>query len=334
MCKIFIAVGIKDNNRSKVWEFTKRMSRPMSTHNKDGLGYSAITNEGKLFGERWLTNSEAFMSEEDPTVTNFAGAIKYEKPAGEYNSFGNIEYDKAVAITLHTRFATAPKGMMNTHPFVEEGVSLIHNGVIRNDYDFKLNSTCDSEAILRAYLEENVTADVTNWQKAADRLRGYYACGVLFNSNKGPMIDIFRSGARLNVTHVNELGVWILSTDDGDIKEICKEMGYTIGQMFSINEEKFIRLQATTGKQISITNFTTPSVYVTQNYNSQQHTTPTLDKPKVTASSVVPFNKKQSTPISPEALKYYTSGRPKIERLSDRQIQEEIMELEHIQGRY
>jgi hypothetical protein len=363
MCKIFLVAGIKPTTQEKVWRFAEAIGKPMSKTNSDGLGYGAITSDGKLFGERWLSNDTAFQNEvsEDVTGLNYEGAVVVKvKDKYEYNSYGEIDKANVTAITMHTRWATSPKGMMNTHPFVLDGVSLIHNGVIRNDSEFKLKSTCDSEAILQAYVTQKVWESPDNFQAAADMLRGYYACGVLVNTTEGPFLDIFKAhGASLYVTYVKELETWVHSTSDSDIKDTCKEFGYSHGPMYSILPNKFIRINAITGKKISIADFT-PG---TDTYHNTYYNHPTQSRTyqsgrngrkediqtaniggdkllgtksnEINRNNILPYGKKKSnTTISPELISYYSSGRMSCVPLTDREIQEEIMNTERSMGRY
>lgn len=360
MCKIFLVAGIKPTTAEKIWRFTQAIGKPMSKQNTDGLGYGAITSDGKLFGERWLSNDHAFKTQNESDVTdlNYEGAVDIKKETFESNSYGEVDRMKAVAITMHTRWATTPKGMMNTHPFVLDDVSLIHNGVIRNYEEFKLKSTCDSEAILHAYVQNKVWETPDNFQAAADMLRGYYACGVLVNTDQGPYLDIFKAHhASLYVTYIQQLETWVHCTSDDDIKATCKEFDYNHGPMYSILPSKFIRVNAITGKTISIIGFTPSVDYAHTQWNGYNHpsqyrtsqdgksgqtaitegTTKLLGTKteEVNRNNILPYGKKkENTNCSPGLWEYFKSGKATCTALSDREIQEEIMNTERTMGRY
>lgn len=357
MCKVFMIAGVKSTTVDKAWKFAKAIAKPMSRANTDGIGYAAITAEGNVFGERWLKNDHMFktkVSEADKKIVNmFDGAIDGKVEDIDYNSFGTVEPDKLVAMTLHTRMATSAKGMNNVHPFVEGNTSLIHNGVIRNVDEFKLTrSTCDSEAILISYLEKEISKNPENIEAAAKMLRGYYACGVLTNSEEGPILDIFKSNARLHVTFVEELETFVVSTDDDDIKDTCKLLGYSHGQIFSILSGRFIRVDAVTGKEKKIVKFD-PSTEWTS-YSGTNHgwsnnsnpnkatgtdtktttTTPSssTEQSKSKSSNVLPYGKRrENTPITDQMMEYF-KGSPVITKLNEREIQEKIMEHERLIG--
>jgi hypothetical protein len=165
-------------------------------------------------------------------------------------------------------------------------------------------------------------------------LRGYYACGVLTNTEDGPILDIFKSNARLHIAYVKELETWVASTDDDDIKNTCREMNYSMGNLFTVLNGKFIRVNAITGKEKSITKFDLSSEYFYQNsynYTEQKKSTPqNLPAPSdKKLADVLPYGKtRKNTPISDAMMDYFRSGSAKCARLSERDIQEEIMEQE------
>lgn len=337
MCKVLLIAGIKPDKVKKVWEFAQTISKPMSRSNKDGLGYAAITAEGKIFGERWLDNDHAFQTEDPncPVVEVFGNAVEKKGSIGEYNSFGELQRDNMVALTLHTRYATTPKGMMNTHPFIDEGISLIHNGIIRNHNEYKLNSTCDSEAILRAYQINGVAADPSKVDDMAHALKGYYACGVLTNTDIGPTLDIFKSNASLHVAFVKQLDTFVVSTDDDDIKDTCRILGYDMGVVFKIFDGKFIRVNAITGKESQVLTFKESVQWEYSGghngYSHNNHTTVTQTiEPKY--NNVVVYDKgkrKENTTISQEMMDYFM-GTVGIQELSEREVQESIMHYERM----
>lgn len=334
MCRILCVAGIKPAKTKQVWDFVMAIAKPMSQANSDGLGYAAITAEGDIFGERWLNNDHAFgkVDLNNKVVDVFKDAVNGKKEEIEYNSFGKIQMSKAVAITLHTRYATSPKGMKNTHPFVDDGISLIHNGVISNDSDFKLESTCDSEAILRAYQIEKVAEDAKAVQAMADSLKGYYACGVLTKTAIGPTLDIFKSNASLHVAYVKELETFVVSTSDSDIKDTCRLFGYTMGSVFNIFDGKFIRVNAITGKETEVITFKESDRYRSSNYSYPSTPTVSTEQPKT--SNVIIYDKgkrRENTPVSQEMLDYF-QGKTVVQELDEREIQEYIMQNEQRLG--
>lgn len=128
---------------------------------------------------------------------------------------------------MHTRFATTGAvNILNTHPFHYKGISLIHNGGISNHATLKMNkvSACDSEAALQTYIKHNVLNNVTAAQSWLDRLEGRWAFGIIGESKTdGVIVDVVRGASFLYKAYVPDIGI-VFSTDDDDIKAVCKDM--------------------------------------------------------------------------------------------------------------
>lgn len=288
-----------DPKRKKLnWEFIKAMGHVMSDGNSHGLGYSAIDTKGNLFSERWWANWQAFKDRSTHTVPKkrehekfigikemLKGVVDLEDepdsvPVEKYKSYGKVTED-AVAITLHTRMATSGKEFANTHPFIDEATStsLVHNGVINNVSKVdNIRSTCDSERILNKYLQHEVMSVPSDVQNMVDELKGYFACGVLTqDKDKRPVLDVFRTGARLSGAIIKELNCFVLSTDIDDIKTVCRQLGLTIvAKKDNFTPNQLVRFDAMTGKIILKQEYKdTTSTYShtnhRRNYNSQYY---------------------------------------------------------------
>lgn len=267
MCKVMMMAGITSDTRDAAWAFIKEMAKEMSPNNMDGLGYAALSTEGQLFGERWHHNAEAFnvrqvsepLSQLDSYLLDaYGGALAKERAPIRYNRFGSVSEDSLAAITLHTRMATSGKEFMNTHPFVVDGTSLIHNGVIRNANRLEMiQSTCDSEAILNLYVKHKVMQKPGAIQSVAKKLQGYYACGVLSrNDSQGYILDIFKCNtASLGAAFVQELNTVVFSTRVTDIKAVCARLGFNVLSEFTFDSETLLRIDALTGEPIGTVKF-------------------------------------------------------------------------------
>ena len=268
MCKIMVMSGINNTNRKLAWEFTKQMAMQLSPGNSDGLGYAAVTTDGELFGERWHKNSEAFVDRPTPPVSSdeelsiakqYGGMLIPEVRPVRYNKFGVINEDAVAAITLHARMATSGKDFINTHPFVRGGTSLIHNGVIGNAGDLEMiQSTCDSEAILNLYVKHNVTNNIGNIQRVADKLQGYYACGVITETKKyGYVVDVFKDDrARLSAAYIRDMNILVFSTTIDDILTVCNKMGMEVAYKYMVKAGVITRLSTLTGNPLEVAKFT------------------------------------------------------------------------------
>ena len=171
MCKLLIMTGITEGLVAE--ELMKRMAKPMSERNRDGIGYTAVAGDGELFSERWLNNKQFFDVSNimTPEIADALAPYANRLPDGaldiNYSTLGNINFQDVRSVTMHTRYATCGKEFANTHPFIYEDTSLIHNGSISNAFstqyraglDVNKISTCDSEAALQTYLAKGVNLD-------------------------------------------------------------------------------------------------------------------------------------------------------------------------------
>jgi hypothetical protein len=254
MCKIMVIAGLKPENTETNWEFIQELGLLMSKNNDDGLGYSAVDEEGNLFGERWLYNDHAFdvrvnMNKE---IDKFGGFLKGTS-VPQYNSYGKLT-DRITAITMHTRMATSAKGLINVHPFVDlsKDTSVIHNGVIQNITEADhIRSTCDSERILNQYLDKSIMKYPSRLQNMVDELKGNFACGIISRDGQGRrIIDLFRSRANLGCVYVKELDAMVFTTDVSLVNKVAKDHGFHILGRFDVTEDMLLRLDAATGKPI------------------------------------------------------------------------------------
>jgi predicted glutamine amidotransferase len=282
MCKIMVMAGINKTNRKLALEFTKLMARQLTPGNSDGLGYAAVSTKGELFGERWLSNGDAFVNrpvhnalskQETLMVDRYRGFIIPDIPPPKYNSFGVVDEENIAAVTLHTRLATSGKEFINTHPFVREGTSLIHNGVISNANDLQmLQSSCDSEAILNEYVDYRVMDNPENIQKVTDKLHGYYACAVFSKAKRhGVILDIFKdSRASLEAAYIIDLKTIVFSSRLSDIQSVCLQMGMEIGRVFKVSDNMMLRLDPVSGEVLAAETFTSRGFPPMQNFSRRQ----------------------------------------------------------------
>jgi hypothetical protein len=246
-------------NSDKVRTFIRAANEYMSATDTDGIGYAAITDKNELVGERWRNPDDAFTVKTiDPNEVNKLAEIqdcilKYE--ANDYNSFGAEKFDQANmrAIIYHSRFATCDKTLQNLHPFVQDDIALIHNGVIHKPYPYQLTqSTCDSETILQGYIANNVKDDTLKMQYLSEKLSGYFALGIFAKTSQGNWIlDIVKDNmASLDVMFVKELNTLVYCTDASIIADTCETLGWEISAEYSLQPNSLIRYDVTSGKVI------------------------------------------------------------------------------------
>lgn len=316
MCKVMMMAGVTSGTREKAWSFIKEMAKELSPGNQDGCGYSAMASDGSIFGERWHVNSEAFINRElSPPIDElegslleqYLGAIKRKQVPVKYSKFGSLQFDSMTAITLHTRFATSGKEFMNTHPFVVGSTSLIHNGVISNAAQLEMKqSTCDSETILNLYVKNKVSDSPKLIQRVADKLHGYYACGVLTQSKQfGAVLDIFKcDAANLQAAYIKELNTIVFSTNVNDIKSVCNRLGMTVVYEFLFDDDTLLRIDAIDGAVIDTVKFMSTQTHVVRDIKGkkQKHR---VSKTPITASSPIMRNwKAEEIDIEPSDWLY------------------------------
>ena len=323
MCKVLVIPAIKHTEATI--NFIKAITPHMSVGNSDGLGYAAIDKDGNLFAERWFNNKEAFTYKntlgEEIINNRFGRGVSGSFKQFDYSCYGDEpSLNKIQAITLHTRFATCDKNLTNVHPFIKDDTSVIHNGVISNHNDFKLEvSTCDSESILQSYLKYNV-GDTKDVQSVSDELIGYYVAALFSRDSSGfRWLDLFNgNNTNLHVAFVVELDTYVITTSSFDLDKAVKECGYTISTTFSFNDGWYYRIDPFSGDVIHKEQFKvgnrqsyTPSV---SKFNDRSY-----DKPTTT------YYKKKS--LSQEEFEYL-----KLIPSASKLTQTEIDEWETING--
>lgn len=270
MCKIAVIPKVTDETREQALKLIKVLGVELSKPggHKDGLGYVAMTKEGNLFGERWLINDDAFIKR-DYADTGTINVIKSEfgdiietTPASKedvYNSFGVLDDSKVTSIMIHTRLATTDKGLMNCHPFYDPitETTLIHNGVVSKLGLEFVSSTCDSEGIMREYIKQDVMNVPKNIQKVANKLQGYYACGVFSETTDGvKVLDIFKCDrADLIAGYVDELKTLVFCSQPRLLSEAVAAAGLTLTGLYKIRGGLLCRFNALTGKVLNQVKF-------------------------------------------------------------------------------
>jgi len=262
MCRIMILNGIEDS--ALALQFMQAVAPEMSLGNKDGIGYSAINSKNKLFMEKWHNNDNFLNTKDVVDLATLKAIEPYKNRLPNiklnYMKSGQVTRNDLRTVTMHTRFATCGKEMANVHPFVDQETSLIHNGVITNATELKLNkiSTCDSEVALQLYLNEKMGNQtlVEPFQNYIDQLRGGFAFGILAKGAEGIYhLDVVRERSSLHFTTLPELGTncCVFATTQSIIEEGVKALGLPKREkIFSLTEGSYHRFNALTGEFIDM----------------------------------------------------------------------------------
>lgn len=261
MCRLLMATGITDS--SVVSNFMKAAKPTMSIGNNMGIGYTAAKSDGQFFTERWHRNDK-FMEHDglitpdkllelQPAIETLSPYFNFPKIGVDYSKYGVDDFGNVTSLTMHTRYATCGREFENTHPFVDNDHSLVHNGVISNAFSLGLNkiSTCDSEAALQAYIKKGVGVNPEAAQDWLNMLSGYWAFGIFSrDANGNRILDVVRDGAQLYATTVEGMGLVMATTPD-IIADACRISGLQMHQKPAIvKENMFYRFDAVTGDKL------------------------------------------------------------------------------------
>lgn len=260
MCKLMIATGIElDLSTGSGYTFVRAATAGLTEYETHGFGYAALGSKGQFFGERWLNVKQAWQNVKI-TVPNALKPIETAlhgiQTVSTYSSYGTPDLTDVKTLMLHARTSTNTISIQNTHPFVDEGVALIHNGMIQNaSPKLMKTSTCDSEVILTMYNYYDVLKETRNIQFLTDDLIGWYAVGILSHTG---ILDVFKeSQASLCAAHVPELGpkCIVFSTKPEHLIRACKAAGYAEPKTFDVKAGTMMRFNAFTGAPLTVTAF-------------------------------------------------------------------------------
>lgn len=261
MCKIMMLTGIDDSKMAL--DFMRGASIPMSINDRDGIGYSAVNSQNELFMERWHNNKD-FLNTDSVLTADIIAELepfKARLPSlnVNYGSMGSVTRQDIRTVTMHTRMATCGREFRNTHPFVDQGISLIHNGVLTNANTLNLNkiSSCDSENALQLYINKslNLSQDESDFQtNFIDKLQGYWAFGILAKGlDDQYMLDIVREGANLYWAEIPEMGerCLVFATTETIINTAIASIGLPKrSKIYVMPESNYTRFNAVTGESI------------------------------------------------------------------------------------
>src|SRR5271165_3209655 len=146
MCKVFAMTNVSQFKVGS--KFISTVRNEVCRHaDQDGFGYAMLSKKGDIGGERTMRplNFRPLIDPAGPKTTKELPIV-----LDANNSFGKIDLTDAKSFIAHGRLSTNSISLLNTHPFTNGEVALIHNGVVRDPSGSLKNlvSTCDSEILL------------------------------------------------------------------------------------------------------------------------------------------------------------------------------------------
>lgn len=206
---------------------------------KNAWSYFHATGETDGFGAVWLTKKKklAWMKSSSPHIGDslpIFGDGFYECSSDDESNGGWL--------LLHGRKATCGVNLDNTHPMLDnDRAALIHNGVVKSEVFHNINTTCDSELLLRAWDQ--------GCEKGLSDITGYFAFAMLIKRRDGWHTIIARDNtARLSVGS-NDLGwVWSTTTEGLaltgiDAKFICNHKPMTAARFNPDNTLEVVQFE-------------------------------------------------------------------------------------------
>lgn len=233
MCKVFAMSNMKKVKITK--KFLNAVKAEVCrTGDKHGFGYAVLSDDGKLSGERTMRPLTFQPLQVNPNSTRTGSLPIVLKTR---NQFGELKFDNAKSFIGHGRYSTNDVTLENTHPFVNDKIAMIHNGVVSDDdgvIDEKLlKTTNDTEIILRC------------WEKGGmpmveKTVSGYYALAVL---DKDGLLHIVRDDrAMLYIAYSRTVDSFMFATTPEIIKTVAKKMQWHIEPIEELLENIHVTL--------------------------------------------------------------------------------------------
>lgn len=225
MCKIFAMTNL---TKVKVTEKLIGVLRDAvcKTADRDGFGYAVNTHDGKLWGERALNPFQFEPFKASPKGKTAELSIVDVQS----NSFGDVKSEDCASLIAHGRMSTNDVSLRNTHPFVNDDIALIHNGVVSDVHDLvtrDLKTTCDTEILLKLW-------EIGGIETIEDNAGGYYALAIL--DKQGQLHIVRDDRASLFVAYSPTVDSFLIATTIDILNHVSKTMCWEIETPQSIQE--------------------------------------------------------------------------------------------------
>jgi hypothetical protein len=207
MCKILAVANAKALKMKSTARIVARIMQDTG-YQKDGYGY-AVLGKGGVYGERGLFPNSFKCRFGLPKAVDLPWVDVTQ------NSFGEFTQTKGAAI-FHGRTSTNTRSLLNTHPIVKHGWTLIHNGVVTDHGDkYEMITTNDSEHVLERLVTGGIKA-------LEDLITGYYAIAAF--DPEGNLHIVKDSTAQLYSGFVKKLDSYVFGTSLNILESFEKEL--------------------------------------------------------------------------------------------------------------
>lgn len=222
MCKVFAMT-----NMSKV-KITKKFlnavkSEVCRTGDKHGFGYAVLSENNELAGERTMRPLEFQPLQDNPALTKTGSLPIVLKTRDQ---FGKLNFTAPKSFIGHGRYSTNYVALQNTHPFTNDSIALIHNGVVRDTDGViekeALKTTNDTEIILRCWERGGM-------KLVEETISGYYALAIL-DKDSGFLHIVRDDTAMIYIAYSRTVDSYIFATTPDIIKSVAKKMQWNIEQ--------------------------------------------------------------------------------------------------------
>lgn len=212
--------NLKGQTIEQYQKITHTASKLLGTTERDGFGHATLT-DGGIYLQRYVEPKDV-----KPNLHQFRKSFTIPNS----NESGKLAPPKGAAM-WHGRISTNDKTLINTHPIVKHGWTLIHNGVVEDSgAKYDMITTNDTEHCL-----ERLVQGIGEVEK---HITGYYALAAIDPNGKLHIVkdDI----ARLHCAWVTEAKSYIFATTKDLIVDMCAKMKWTYDTIEAVADNQYL----------------------------------------------------------------------------------------------
>lgn len=226
MCKVLAITNMKKVKVNK--DFLNAVKEQVCASDNHGFGYAVLSETGEIGGER-TTSPDKFVPLENYKNKKLYSLDTINKTK---NVFGTIDRQSPKSFIAHGRWSTNTVSLDNTHPFVNDQVALIHNGVVQNQgRELDLKTDNDTEILLRYWESDGMSGIERN-------VTGYYAMAIL--DKNGYLHLVKDDAAKLCATYSHTIESYIFATTKEIIEDLCASMKWKYEEIETVKNNVYM----------------------------------------------------------------------------------------------